>query len=54
MIDKLARARLQYELTQHPKLLQQLPGSLLELLQTAIESSRYALKLNGQNADVLL
>ncbi|PMD13400.1 hypothetical protein NA56DRAFT_712151 [Hyaloscypha hepaticicola] len=47
------KARLQYELTQHPKLLQQLPGSLLELLQTAIESSRYALKLNGQNADVL-
>ncbi|KAH8747710.1 hypothetical protein BGZ57DRAFT_916578 [Hyaloscypha finlandica] len=47
------KARLQYELTQHPKLLQQLPGSLLELLQTAIESSRYALKLNEQNADVL-
>ncbi|KAE9379636.1 hypothetical protein N431DRAFT_434565 [Stipitochalara longipes BDJ] len=47
------KARLQYELTQHPKLLQQLPGSLLELLQTAIESSKYALKLNEQNADVL-
>ncbi|KAN0114489.1 hypothetical protein V8E51_004033 [Hyaloscypha variabilis] len=47
------KARLQYEITQYPKLLQQLPGSLLELLQTAIESSKYALKLNEQNADVL-
>ncbi|KAE8440985.1 hypothetical protein EG329_006122 [Mollisiaceae sp. DMI_Dod_QoI] len=47
------KARLQYEITQHPKLLQQLPGTLLELLQTAIESSRYALKLNSENADAL-
>lgn len=49
-----SRARVQYELTQHPKLLKQLPGTLLELLQTALESSRYALKLNPENVDVLL
>ena len=49
-----ARARVQYELTQHPRLLEQLPGTLLELLQTALESSRYALSLKQDNADVLL
>jgi len=53
MTDSL-RARVQYELTQHPKLLKELPGTLLELLQTALESSRYALKLNPENVDVLL
>ncbi|KAL5327071.1 hypothetical protein ACEPPN_004762 [Leptodophora sp. 'Broadleaf-Isolate-01'] len=47
------KARVQYELTQHPKLLQQLPGSLLDLLQTALTSSKYALSLNGENADAL-
>ncbi|PVH88923.1 hypothetical protein DL98DRAFT_159187 [Cadophora sp. DSE1049] len=47
------KARVQYELTQHPKLLQQLPGSLLDLLQTALASSKYALTLNGENADAL-
>lgn len=52
--DNFARARLQYEMTQHPKILPQLPGTLLELLQTAIESSRYALKLESENADALL
>jgi hypothetical protein len=49
-----ARARVQYELTQHPRLLVQLPGSLLDLLKTALESSRYALALKQDNADVLL
>lgn len=47
------KARVQYELTQHPKLKDQLPGSLLDLLQTALESSRYALALKEDNADVL-
>ncbi|KAH7409413.1 hypothetical protein BKA64DRAFT_664886 [Cadophora sp. MPI-SDFR-AT-0126] len=47
------KARVQYELTQHPKLLQELPGSFLDLLQTALTSSKYALSLNGQNADAL-
>ncbi|KAF8853654.1 hypothetical protein BDZ45DRAFT_677539 [Acephala macrosclerotiorum] len=47
------KARLQYEMTQHPKIRPQLPGTLLELLQTAIESSRYALKLDSDNADAL-
>ncbi|KAG0646803.1 hypothetical protein D0Z07_6460 [Hyphodiscus hymeniophilus] len=47
------KARLQYELTQHPKLLAQLPGSLLDLLQTALESSRNALSLKQDNPDVL-
>lgn len=45
---------MQYELTQHPRLLEKLPGTLLELLKTALESSRYALNLNQDNADVLL
>jgi hypothetical protein len=50
----ILRARVQYELTQHPRLLAQLPGTLLDLLKTALESSRYALSLNQDNADVLL
>jgi hypothetical protein len=44
----------QYELTQYPKLTAQLPGTLLELLGTALESSRRALRLKEDNADVLL
>lgn len=48
------RGRLQYELTQHPKLLKELPGSLLDLLQVALESSKYALTLNGDDPDALL
>ncbi|TVY27778.1 UPF0656 protein [Lachnellula hyalina] len=47
------RGRLQYELTQHPKLLKELPGSLLDLLQVALESSKYALTLNGEDPDAL-
>ncbi|PBP24329.1 hypothetical protein BUE80_DR004650 [Diplocarpon rosae] len=47
------KARVQYELTQHPKLLKQLPGSLTDLLKTALDSSKYALSLNCENADVL-
>ncbi|CAL3964998.1 unnamed protein product [Diplocarpon coronariae] len=47
------KARVQYELTQHPKLLNQLPRSLTDLLNDALDSSKYALSLNGENADVL-
>lgn len=49
-----SRARLQYELTQYPKLAEQLPGTLIELLQTALESSRMALQLRQDSTDVLL
>lgn len=48
------RARVQYELTQHPKLANELPAPLIDLLSTALQSSRAALALNGENADVLL
>jgi hypothetical protein len=44
----------QYELTQYPRLAAQLPGTLLDLLKTALESSRVALNLRQDNADVLL
>jgi len=47
------KCRVQYELTQYPKLLAQLPGTLIELLETALESSRYALSLKQDNAEVL-
>lgn len=45
---------MQYELTQYPRLAAQLPGTLLDLLKTALESSRVALNLRQDNADVLL
>ena len=48
------RARIQYDLTQQPRLLQQLPTSLIELLRLALQSHRHALKLGPQNADVIL
>ncbi|KAH8595952.1 hypothetical protein B0O99DRAFT_686466 [Bisporella sp. PMI_857] len=47
------KARLQYELTQHPKLRDQLTGALLDHLGVALASSRYALALKEDNADVL-
>ncbi|KAI9645992.1 hypothetical protein NHQ30_005430 [Ciborinia camelliae] len=47
------KARVLYELTQYPKLTAQLPGTLLDLLATALEASRYALSLKQDNADVL-
>ena len=48
------RARLQYELTQHPKLTGRLPGTLAVNLAVALESSRVALALKQDDADVLL
>ncbi|CAG8949410.1 hypothetical protein HYFRA_00005039 [Hymenoscyphus fraxineus] len=47
------KARVQYELTQNPKLLKQLQWPGMQLLQTALDSSRYALNLNSNDADVL-
>ncbi|KAJ5745580.1 Tetratricopeptide-like helical [Penicillium odoratum] len=47
------KARVQYEITQHPKLAAQLPAPQAELLQVALQSHRDALKLDQDNADVL-
>ncbi len=40
-------------MTQHPKLRGQLPGSMLDLLNAALESSRRALSLEQDDADTL-
>lgn len=47
------KARIQYEVTQHPKLLRLLPKSPFESLQTALASSKYALSLQSENPDAL-
>ncbi|KFY43409.1 hypothetical protein V494_02008 [Pseudogymnoascus sp. VKM F-4513 (FW-928)] len=47
------KARVQYEITQHPKLRGQLPGNLLDLLHVALESSRRALALKQDDPDVI-
>ncbi|KAI9737080.1 MAG: hypothetical protein M1834_000670 [Cirrosporium novae-zelandiae] len=47
------KARVQYSLTQYPKLVAQLPSPLIELLGVALESHRIALHLQQDNADVL-
>ncbi|OBT87946.1 hypothetical protein VE02_04538 [Pseudogymnoascus sp. 03VT05] len=47
------KARVQYEITQHPKLRGQLPGNLLDLLHVALESSRRALLLKQDDPDVI-
>ncbi|MCJ1478459.1 hypothetical protein MMC13_007139 [Lambiella insularis] len=47
------KARLQYELSQQPRLLAELPISLIELLQLALESHRAALHLKQDDADTL-
>lgn len=49
-----SRARLQYELTQQPRLLAFMPFSLMDLLQLALESHRYALVIKQDNPDLLL
>lgn len=49
----LYRARIQYEITQHPKLAAQLPAPQTEILQIALQSHRDALRLEQDNADVL-
>lgn len=47
------KARVQYEITQHPKLVKQLSAPLIEVLRVALESHREALKLQQENEDVL-
>ncbi|OBT61779.1 hypothetical protein VE03_09071 [Pseudogymnoascus sp. 23342-1-I1] len=47
------KARVQYEITQHPKLRGELPGDLLDLLHVALESSRRALGLKQDDPDVI-
>ncbi|KAJ5100236.1 Tetratricopeptide-like helical [Penicillium angulare] len=47
------KARVQYEITQHPKLAAQLTAPQGEILQVALQSHRDALKLDQDNADVL-
>ncbi|ELR05507.1 hypothetical protein GMDG_07429 [Pseudogymnoascus destructans 20631-21] len=47
------KARVQYEITQHPKLRGQLPGNLLDLLHVALESSRRALSLKQDDPNVI-
>jgi len=49
-----SRARLQYELAQQPRLLAFMPFSLMDLLQLALESHRYALDIKQDNPDLLL
>jgi hypothetical protein len=41
-------------MTQHPKLRAALPAPMLDLLRAALDSSRRALALGADNADVLL
>lgn len=47
------KARLELELSQQPKLVSKLPLSLIELLQQAVASHRYALHLDKENVDIL-
>ncbi|KAF7712348.1 Uncharacterized protein PECH_003336 [Penicillium ucsense] len=47
------KARVQYEITQHPKLAAQLPAPQAELLEVALQSHRDALYLEQDNADAL-
>lgn len=52
-IDSPRRARVQYEITQHPKLAAQLPAPHGELLLVALQSHRDAVRLEQDNADAL-
>ncbi|PGH17126.1 hypothetical protein AJ79_01264 [Helicocarpus griseus UAMH5409] len=47
------KARIQYEITQHPRLVTQLPAPLVEILHIALKSHRQALTLQQDNADIL-
>jgi hypothetical protein len=48
------RARLQYDVSQQPKLLQHCPTPVLELLSRSLELHRYALNLKQDDSDALL
>ncbi|KAI9374529.1 hypothetical protein BJX61DRAFT_532274 [Aspergillus egyptiacus] len=47
------KARVQYEITQHPRLAAQLSTPLMEMLRAALHSHREALHLEQDNADAL-
>ncbi|DAA74812.1 TPA_exp: Uncharacterized protein A8136_2230 [Trichophyton benhamiae CBS 112371] len=47
------KARVQYEITQHPKLVTQLPGPIIDILRIALDSHREALQKDQDNADIL-
>ncbi|OJD11792.1 hypothetical protein AJ78_07505 [Emergomyces pasteurianus Ep9510] len=47
------KARIQYEITQHPKLATQLPAPPVEILHIALKSHRHALTLQQDNAEIL-
>ncbi|KAL9103569.1 MAG: hypothetical protein Q9163_001407 [Psora crenata] len=47
----LSRARLQLDVCQQPRLFEQLPNALVDLLRTAAESHSYALTLDSGNAE---
>ena len=49
----MCRARVQYEITQHPKLAAQSQTPQIDALQTALESHKAALTLDQGNADCL-
>lgn len=51
--DITTRARIQYEIAQHPKLAAQLPAPQAEILEVALQSHREALYLEQDNADAL-
>lgn len=53
-VTEAIRARLQYEVAQQPRLLEQLPTPLVELLQKTLDSHRLALTIDQDNADLLL
>ncbi|PGH09356.1 hypothetical protein GX51_00799 [Blastomyces parvus] len=47
------KARIQFEITQHPKLVTQLPAPAVEILHIALKSHRHALALQQDNAEIL-
>ncbi|KAL1956349.1 hypothetical protein VTO42DRAFT_7432 [Malbranchea cinnamomea] len=47
------KARVQYEITQHPKLASQLPAPMIEILHIALRSHRDALDLQQDSPDIL-
>ncbi|KAF2161729.1 hypothetical protein M409DRAFT_69540 [Zasmidium cellare ATCC 36951] len=47
------KARLQLEISQHENILEHIGVEMLDWLQLTLESHRYALKLSGDNPDVL-
>lgn len=51
---RCGRARIQYDITQHPTLLEQLGEPPEDLLRVALDSSRVALSIRQDNDDALL